>query len=486
MAGLRYWDGIQWQPFQITAAGYAVVSHNPPPSPRDGTVWVQPIDPIVDLLSPDALTEESFWSWAGFGYGYPGLSFTAEGGGMRLAWNPAPAQAPAAGQLGVAPFTGNIYDDHQLLVQMTVNVPAGSPDVRLTHAFTSSGPWITAKDQDVTVSLPILWASSMPRIIGPESTPAPAGGSVLVKDIHVYDLTVSPPSPLRVWSTTLGVWLPINDGLVQRAGDRMVGDLRFDTIDSANEQPTVTGLPTPTDSTDAVPFGFLTDSLDALGPKYVSTQGDTINGPLNFVQDPGDPVPATVTGLPDPVDDTDAVPLAYLMDLLASIGTGGGGGSTGLIVSTTTPTGAHVTGQAWINPSVPITYPEFFEFLWGTTVAYAQNVNNSLILWSKCRWVAPADGVLKWDLHITLSATAITDAYILMFANGTQQSSNTLMRVPASQWMTAHISGLLSVAKGVAYELLPGILAPSSGGSAQSAVLVGAFQPDVAMARVVG
>jgi hypothetical protein len=469
----------------VTAAGYAVISPQPPPNPRSGTVWVQPINPIVDLTSPDALTDDTFWSWAGFGYGYPGLSFTPEAGGMRVNWNPAPAQAPDHGQMACAPFTGNIYEGHQLLVQMTVNVPAGSPDIRLTHAFTSSSRWVTEKDQDITVSLPILWSPSMNRLIGPESA-APAGaGSVLVKDIHVYDLTTSPPSPMRVWDPNEQVWLPINDGLVQRAGDRMVGDLRFDTVDAANKQPTVTGLPTPTDDTDAVPLNFLQDALAALDRLFVSVDGDDVHGSLVFQPDPSKAQQPTVTGLPDPVDDTDAVPLGFLNTMLAGIG---GGGGANVIVAGSAPPGVHAVGQLWLDPTVEPTYAESFEYGWpGGVVPVAANVHDSLTTWSKCRWIAPADGVLRWSIVVTWSATGSTDCYTVFFVNGVEQPAATLASTSGGVWVPTPLNGLLAVTKGTAYEMRPGVLLTGAvTGSAFTARLTAEFIPDSKMARVNG
>lgn len=265
MAGLRWWDGSQWQTLLGGPPTYAYIGTNAPLNPPNGMIWVQPIDPIVDLFAPETITEPDAWQWAGFGYQFPGLSFVPEAQGMRLNWNPAPAQPGNGHQLGSAPFTGEAFDGHQLLAQATVVVGLGSPDVRLSQAFTASTAWITEKDVEVTVTLPILWQTGMVKNIGIESQTNPGPGtSVLVKDIHLFDLTSSPPSPMRVWSETLNLWLPINDGLVQRAGDRMVGSLRFDTIDSAFGQPTVTGLPTPFDLSDAVPYGFLIDALNSL------------------------------------------------------------------------------------------------------------------------------------------------------------------------------------------------------------------------------
>jgi hypothetical protein len=241
----------------------AVISSTAPTNPPNGLVWVEPINPIVDLFSPDTMTDASLWQWAGFGYGFPGLLISEVPEGIQADWNPAPGQAPGAGQLACAPLLAQPFVGHQMLAQMTVRVPTGSPDVRLTHAFTSSSAWVTEKDEDVTVAMNFIWTGG-PLLFGPESTPAPAGGGVLVKSIHLYDLTSSPPSPMRVWDEAVQLWLPINDGLVQRAGDRMVGDLRFDTIDAASGQPTVTGLPTPVDATDAVPLGFLEAVISSL------------------------------------------------------------------------------------------------------------------------------------------------------------------------------------------------------------------------------
>jgi len=264
MAGLRYWDGSAWQVMLGGPPTYAYVGSSAPSDPPDGMLWVQPVDPIVDLASPILLTDTSVWSWAGFGYGYPGGTIAPVINGMQLDWNPTPDQNPTAGQLGCANITGETFDGHQMLAQMSVIVPAGMPDVRLTHAFTSSSAWITEKDTEATITLPFIWTPGMNKLFGPESTPAPPGGHVIVTDLHLFDLTSSPPSLMRVWSQTYGIWLPINDGLVQRAGDRMVGSLRFDTIDAETGQPTVTGLPTPVDITDAVPLGYLEGVIGAL------------------------------------------------------------------------------------------------------------------------------------------------------------------------------------------------------------------------------
>jgi hypothetical protein len=433
MAGLRYWDGTQWQTLLGGPPTYAFIGSTAPTSPKNGMIWVQPIDPIVDLFSPDVLTEPDAWAWVGFGYQWPGLSFIPEAQGMRLNWNPAPAQPGNGHQLGAAPFTGTAYANHQLLAQATVVVSLGSPDVRLAQAFTKSTDWITEKDTEVTVTMPIIWQDGMNKFIGIESQTNPGPGtSVLVKDIHLYDLTSSPPSPMRVWSEALNLWLPINDGLVQRAGDRMVGSLRFDTIDSAFGQPTVTGLPTPIDLTDAVPLGFLNDVID---------------------------------NLPDP-----------------------GTGTGALIVSETDPGDPGVLGAGWINPTVEQTYPEAFEYGWpGGVISVPPNVHDSLTAWSKCRWVAPASGVLRWSIVISWSATGSTDCYIVFFVNDVEQPAATLASTPGGSWVSSALNGLIAVDEGSAYEMRPGVLLTGSvSGSAFTARLTAEFIPDSKMARVNG
>lgn len=342
MAGLRWWDGSAWQVLLGGPPTYAFIGPDAPLDPPDGMLWVQPVNPIVDLMSPLVLTEPEVWTWAGFGYGYPGLDFVANLDGMRVGWNPAPAQNPTAGQLGCASISGETFVGHQMLAQMSVIVPAGMPNVRLTHAFTSSSDWITEKDTEATISLPFVWTAGMNKNIGPESAPAPSGGHVIVTDIHLFDLTSSPPSPMRVWSATYNLWLPINDGLVQRAGDRMVGSLRFDTVDAETGQPTVTGLPTPVDDTDAVPLGFLN---------------------------------AVIESLPDP-------------------GTGTGGGAT-MVVNDTAPVDPEV-GQEWWDTST--VYQEPFTVIVdgnGITNFTVAAVTWSQPAWDKVRLEIPCDGTLE-------------------------------------------------------------------------------------------
>jgi hypothetical protein len=342
MAGLRWWDGSAWQVLLGGPPTYAFIGPDAPLDPPDGMLWVQPVNPIVDLMSPLVLTEPSVWTWAGFGYGYPGLDFVADLDGMRVNWNPAPAQNPTAGQLGCASISGEAFVGHQMLAQMSVIVPSGSADVRLTHAFTSSSAWVTEKDTEVTISLPFVWTAGMNKYIGPESIPAPPGGHVIVTDIHLYDLTSSPPSPLRVWSATYNLWLPINDGLVQRAGDRMIGSLRFDTVDAETGQPTVTGLPTPVDDSDAVPLGFLNSVIE---------------------------------GLPDP-------------------GTGTGGGAT-MVVDDTAPLDPDV-GQEWWDTATIYQEP-FIVVVDGEQVAVATlgPTSWSQPAWDKVSIEIPCDGVLE-------------------------------------------------------------------------------------------
>lgn len=436
MAGLRYWDGTQWQTLLGGPPTYAYIGSTAPTSPKNGMIWVQPIDPIVDLFSPDVLTEPDAWAWVGFGYQWPGLSFIPEAQGMRLNWNPAPAQPGNGHQLGAAPFTGTAYKDHQLLAQATVVVSLGSPDVRLAQAFTKSTDWITEKDTEITVTMPILWQDGMNKFIGIESQTNPGPGtSVLVKDIHLYDLTSSPPSPMRVWSEALNLWLPINDGLVQRAGDRMVGSLRFDTIDSAFGQPTVTGLPTPIDLTDAVPLGFLNDVID---------------------------------NLPDP-----------------------GTGTGAFIVSDVDPGDPGVVGAGWINPNVIATYPEVFVFGWPSNGTALPVGNGGTYFapaaWAKAQYTPPADGILTYSLSASVTAATAVAVYLSLLADGAQVGQTLLASITtANGYIPLTVIGAIEVQEGVSIELGPGVLS-QTGSTATIArgSLVATFTPGAKMTKVV-
>ena len=375
-----------------------IISDTAPANPTDGLIWVQPVDPIVDLFSPNALTDASLWTWASFGYAYPGGPITVEPEGIKTMWNPNPGSDVDGRQLAVGPLITAPIPGHRMLAQATIWVPAGAPDVRLTHAYTSSSPYTSVKEVDVTLTIQFPWVDGQVWIFGPESTPAPKVGYALVKDIHLYDLSASPPSPMWVWQASENRWLSINEGLVQRAGDTMVGPLRFAPIDVAFGQPTVTDLPTPVELSDAVPLGFLLDTLDTQGTAYVATIGDEMTGSLQFIQDPLSPA-ATVTGLPDPVADSDAVPLQYLRAVIDALPDDGDGGAGSLVIVSPTPPASPAIGQQWYDTSTPDVAPFIVEVSDSLRAQYiSMGVGWLPGPWKSWVIEVPCDGVITSDI----------------------------------------------------------------------------------------
>jgi hypothetical protein len=200
-------------PAPTTPSTRVTVSDTRPTGNNEGDWWIDPPDGLPNLLFSDAITNTARWAWAGFGYALPGLQVVAEADGMRLPWNPAPTTSPGATMFCFtdAGSNGNpLLADRQYLATAVVNVPAGSPDVRLTRGFTQSGQYTSVKDQDVTLTL--LVSGTGGNGFGIESTLAPPGGSVLVKSISLVDVTNDPP---RWWLNGGGVdnnWIGLPPG----------------------------------------------------------------------------------------------------------------------------------------------------------------------------------------------------------------------------------------------------------------------------------
>jgi hypothetical protein len=138
---------------------------------------------VIDLLA-GALANPSAWGWAGFGYGFPGGTVSAESEGLRLDWNPAPTQSPDNTQCAFHPLTWVV--GHRYLAKITVD---STVDVRMVQPFTQASAWARA-GQNVEVWWEFT-VSAGPDTFGIESAPAPGATSTLVRELTVFDLTAS-------------------------------------------------------------------------------------------------------------------------------------------------------------------------------------------------------------------------------------------------------------------------------------------------------
>jgi hypothetical protein len=140
----------------------------------------------LDDLTParSRWTNPAEWAWGGYGYGYPGKSITTgPNGGILLEWNPTPDQAVGASQ-----FAGIVVGQipqWPIEVSFVVIVPEGSPRVRATIGWRTSGGWSQTFGEPESVSL--TFTSDQPNAdywIGLESEAGPVG-SVEIVDMRV-------------------------------------------------------------------------------------------------------------------------------------------------------------------------------------------------------------------------------------------------------------------------------------------------------------
>lgn len=127
---------------------------------------------------------------------------------------------------------------------------------------------------------------------------------------------------------------------VARTGDTMTGNLTM------SDGATVTGLPTPSGNSDAVPKSFLTAQL----AKYLALSGGTMTGVINMNS-------KKITNLPTPSAAKDAVPKDYVDKLFSGI----------FVFGTYTGTSEYVFGEGYPEPSQNINLGRspVFLMVWG-------------------------------------------------------------------------------------------------------------------------
>ena len=179
------WENINQQ------TDVTVSTQEPDPAlGKEGDIWIVMPGTMPTLLEPDALTNTARWSWGGFGYQFPGLSFTAEAGGMRAAWNPAPTDPGNGQQFGMIRTINNVAAGRTVLIEMDATLTDSDP-IQLSIAFLRSTPRQAGGSFSLTHT---VGPGASALFVGAESSPNPTGGSVLISRIAVYDITDVAPS----------------------------------------------------------------------------------------------------------------------------------------------------------------------------------------------------------------------------------------------------------------------------------------------------
>lgn len=190
-----------------TVAAFSTLSGNPTiipagggdPEPTPSLTTQMFIGAALATNGTGLLTNPARWSWAGFGYAYPGGNITPEGQGMRVNWSTSPAQ-PGNGVQAAAFFMDEapLIPGHRIKVKVVVNVPEGSPDVGLVNLFTQDGDIVAVKGRDMELVMFLTWETGRNAGIGIRAVPGGAAGSVLIKRVNIVDV-----------SSSAGEWYPI-------------------------------------------------------------------------------------------------------------------------------------------------------------------------------------------------------------------------------------------------------------------------------------
>ena len=185
--------GGSGSPFPMSGTSVAVVdtqgAMNVPESLASSRVRIWIGDEVVAAKPADVLTNGGRWSWGGSSYASPGTTFTAEAGGMRIYWG-TPVTNSGATELGMFNMApASLVSGHEIKIKVVVNVPVGSPDVRLANAFGKYSKYLTVKGKDAELYIRVPWDVASNTGVGIESAAGATTGSVLVKSVKIIDLT---------------------------------------------------------------------------------------------------------------------------------------------------------------------------------------------------------------------------------------------------------------------------------------------------------
>lgn len=189
---------------------------------------------------------------------------------------------------------------------------------------------------------------------------------------------------------------------VARTGDTMTGNLTM------SNGATVTGLPTPSGNADAVPKSFLTAQL----AKYLALSGGTMTGAINMNS-------KKITNLPTPSAAKDAVTKDYVDSLLSGI----------FVLGTYIGTAEYVSSEGnYPNPSQKINLSKTprFVMVW-TNIPFAVTNVGSGSETSISFGFAYKDGVSSSGITISANGFSVT-------CNGYRPSSGTKLNVKDTKY----------------------------------------------------
>ena len=175
----------------------ASISAGAPVSPIGGQMFFDSANftGLTDLLE-SSNPGTSTANWTAYGYGYDtACTFSLAGGGVTLTGG-------GAGSHFAGINVGGLSAGESYFAQLTIQVPTGSPDVRFTVGYRTSGHLLKIKDQDVTLALAFT----------ADGTAAPFGvefsgfGPVVVKSMKLWVLNQR-GYPTYIWDAVTSTWI---------------------------------------------------------------------------------------------------------------------------------------------------------------------------------------------------------------------------------------------------------------------------------------
>jgi hypothetical protein len=156
------------------------------------------------LLSSSAWLKAPGWSFWGYGYGWPGGTIQSVHAGVGITWG-LPPQSPNDQAQQLAGRAVGLIAGRRYRLDIAGTLTAGSPKVRATFGYTTSGAW-SASAGPGAFSVTHEWTATVTQtwVVGLEAEAGPMGGSATVTAIALTDITDG--DTLGRWQDADPVW----------------------------------------------------------------------------------------------------------------------------------------------------------------------------------------------------------------------------------------------------------------------------------------